>query len=173
MGEILCRILENPRMPGSTAKKVGEIEAPRLSRLPWWTKPPPVSVLRMANGAAAREFAMPGVGTHFQGELNRNGNRIWVVRSNVVLKPPLWNCVTVMESSGSAVSVLGILKVLEERPVESRSATWIRSGSLKPPIRNGVSRSKLDTRELPVRSVVSTSPGPAGVNSVPRGVLKL
>ena len=70
---MLCRILVIPPMPPKNAKKVGEIDAPNCSRLPWIRKFPPVRALRTAKGYCRELSVMPTLGVSFQVEANRMG----------------------------------------------------------------------------------------------------
>ena len=98
-------------MPPKNAKKVGAIEAPNDSRLPWDTKVPPVSALRTAK-TPGPELAMPMLGANFQVGLKSSGRLMEVFQSNEVENPPVRNRLTVIESLGSGVSRFGIVTVV-------------------------------------------------------------
>src|ERR1051325_6726006 len=107
--------------PGKNPKKVGAMEAEKLSRLPWCTYPPPVNALRMAKGPEADALVIPTLGTSFQVERSRIGRLTEVVQSTDVANPPFRYWVTLIESLGSGVSRLGVRNGVEYRPLERLS----------------------------------------------------
>src|ERR1044071_421107 len=125
LGETLWRNRAIGPIPPKKPKKVGESPALKRRRLPCCRKRPAVKAFRTAKGPGP-VFAIPTLGVSFQLPRNRIGSPIEVFQSTVVLKPPFRYCVTVIESSGSGVSRLGVLKVVSKRPVavESPSTIW-------------------------------------------------
>src|ERR1041385_8018258 len=116
-----CRNREIGPNPGRNPKKVGAMEAEKLSRFPWCTYPPPVNALRVANGPRAEAGGIPPRGRGCQGERSRIGRLTEVVQSTDVANPPFRYWVTLIESLGSGVSRLGVRNGVEYRAEESLS----------------------------------------------------
>src|ERR1041385_4710124 len=142
-----CRNREIGPNPGRNPKKVGAMEAEKLSRFPWCTYPPPVNALRIANGPEAEALVIPTLGTSFQVERSRIGRLTEVVQSTDVANPPFRYWVPLIESLGSGGSGLGG--------------------------RSGVASWKVESRVLPSWRVESRPPAGFGTTSTGSGVLKL
>src|ERR1041385_2762799 len=153
-----CRNREIGPNPGRNPKKVGAMEAEKLSRFPWCTYPPPVNALRMAKGPEAEALVIPTLGTSFQVERSRIGRLPEVVQSTDVANPPFRYWVTLIESLGSGVSRSGTRNVLEYRPLESLSTMLTELFQTKEPNRIGVASWKVESRVLPSWRVESRPP---------------
>src|ERR1043166_1404650 len=168
-----CRNREIGPNPGRNPKKVGAMEAEKLSRFPWCMYPPPVNALRMAKGPEAEALVIPTLGTSFQVERSRIGRLTEVVQSTEVAKPPFRYWVTVIESPSSGVSRSGTRNVVEYRPLELLSTMLTELFQTKEPNRIGGPGWKGESRVLPVIVLESRPPVVPGTSSLGSGVLKL
>ena len=135
---------------------------PKVRRFPWVTQAPSVRWFLTAKGPEV-VLVMPTDGVSFQVLRNASGRLMPVSQLSSVEKLPADTPLRLIESVGSGVRSFGILTVVAEILVSSRSVMDTLFRQLKLAIRRGVSRLNDRTLVWGVCSTESTVPFSRGM----------